>query len=97
VVLRLRGNNQVGATAIDALNEYAHELAEAGGRLYLTGMDEVVNERLRRAEKLRVDEEVYIYPATEVLGQSTRDAIAAANAWLRETQDDSPPEGDDAP
>lgn len=56
-----------------------------------------MNERLRRADKLRVDEEVYIYPATEVLGQSTRDAIAAANAWLRETEDDPPPDGDDAP
>jgi hypothetical protein len=60
-------------------------------------MDEAVSARLRRAEKLRVAEEVYIYPATEVLGQATRDAIAAANAWLRETQDDPQPESDDAP
>jgi sulfate permease, SulP family len=97
VVLRLRGNNQVGATVIDALNDYAHELAEAGGRLYLTGMDEVASEKLRRAEKLRLDEEVYIYPATEVLGGSTRDAIEAANAWLLGTRDDSPPKDEEAP
>ena len=49
------------------------------------------------AEKLGLDEEVYIYPATEVLGGSTRDAIEAANAWLLGTRDDSPPKDEDAP
>jgi SulP family sulfate permease len=91
VVLRLRENNQVGATLIDVLDEYAHELADAGGRLYLSGMDKAVSAQLQRADKLRLDEEVYIYPATEVLGGSTREAIEAANAWLRRTEDDDAP------
>jgi SulP family sulfate permease len=97
VVLRLRGNSQAGATVIDALNEYAHELSEASGRLYLSGVDEAVAARLRRAGKLRLGEEVHLYSATEVLGGSTRDAVEAADAWLRRTRDGSPPEDDDAP
>jgi SulP family sulfate permease len=92
VVLRLRGNNQIGATLIDALNDYAHELANAGGRLYLSGMDKSVSDRLERAKRLDFDEEVLLFPATDILGESTRDAIGAANDWLREYRED----GDDA-
>ena len=92
VVIRLRGNNQIGATLIDVMNDYAHELASSGGRLYLSGMDEQVSDRLKRAHRLDLDEEVVLFPATDVLGESTRDAIAAANDWLRQYRND----GDDA-
>lgn len=85
VVLRLRGNSQIGATVIDTLNDYAHALAEAGGRLYLSGMDERVSDRLQRAHKFRLDDEVYLFPATGILGGSTRDAITAAKEWLRQS------------
>lgn len=88
VILRLRGNSQIGATVIDVLNDYAHELAKAGGLLYLNGMDEQVSDRLERARRLELDNEVILIPATDILGESTRRAIAHANTWLRPYRED---------
>ncbi|WP_370458955.1 SulP family inorganic anion transporter [Aggregicoccus sp. 17bor-14] len=85
VVLRLRGNSQVGTTSIEVLNDYAHALADAGGRLYLSGMTDEVSERLERAHRLELDEEVSLFPATHVLGGSTRDAVSAARDFLRQS------------
>ena len=53
VVLRLRGRTQVGATLIEVLDEYADELAEAGGRLYLSGVDERVSTQLQAGRQAR--------------------------------------------
>ncbi len=88
VILRLRGNSQVGATSIDVLNEYAHALAGVGGRLYLSGMNDQVSERLERARRLDLDDEVVLFPATGILGESTERAVAAANAFLRQDRAD---------
>jgi SulP family sulfate permease len=88
VILRLRGNSQVGATVIDVLNDYAHELGNVGGRLYLNGMDEQVSKRLERARRFDLDEGVVLFPATDILGESTRHAIAHANDWLRPYRED---------
>src|SRR5690606_12909718 len=49
VVLRIRGNSQIGATFIDEIHGYAHELAQHGGRLYLCGMTPDLADKLRRA------------------------------------------------
>lgn len=87
VILRLRGYTNVGATLIDVLDEYADRLAEAGGRLYLSGVDDEVSEQLRRAGKLDLDEAVQVVPADEVLGASTERALANASAWLGGTRD----------
>lgn len=82
VVLRLRGYTQVGATLVEVLDDYADELAEAGGRLYLSGVDEDVSEHLRRAGKLDLEGAVRLVPAVDDLGASTRHAVADARAWL---------------
>ncbi|WP_102126820.1 SulP family inorganic anion transporter [Deinococcus planocerae] len=84
VVLRLRGNHQIGSTLIEVLNDYAHELAEAGGRLYLAGMDEQVGERLQRARKFDLDKEVVLVPASHILGGATQEAVSAGAEWLRQ-------------
>lgn len=94
VIIRLRGNSQIGSTLIDVLNDYAHELAEAGGRLYLAGMDEQVIERLQRARQLDLDEEVVLVQASEVLGSATREAVAAAKDFLRQYRDEDDAEGE---
>ncbi len=88
VILRLRGNSQVGATLIDVINEYAHALAAGGGRLFLCGMEEQVSERLKRAERLELHDEVAIFPATGVLRDSTKQAVDAANEYLRDRRED---------
>jgi SulP family sulfate permease len=82
VVLRLRGRTRAGSTLIDVLDEYADKLREVGGRLYLSGVQPALAEQLRDAGKLDIEREVWITPAQEIVGSSTRDAIAQANAWL---------------
>ena len=89
VILRLRGRTRVGATLIEVLDDYADELAEVGGRLYLSGVDENVSAQLRRAGKLDLNRVVWLVPAVEVLGESTEQARTSANAWLGSARGDS--------
>ena len=82
VVLRLRGRTSAGATLIEVLDDYADDLAEVGGRLYLSGVDERLAAQLRRAGKLDLDHAVHLVPALDVYGASTMQAIENARAWL---------------
>ena len=82
VVLRLRGRTRVGSTLIDVLDDYADDLRDVGGRLYLSGVHADVAAQLRRAGKLELGQNVWVLPAEEVLGVSTAGAIAQADAWL---------------
>jgi sulfate permease, SulP family len=82
VVLRLRGRTRIGSTLIDVLAAYAGILAEAGGRLYLSGVDEHVRAQIRRSQKLDEEGPVRIFAATNVVGESTGSARADAEAWL---------------
>lgn len=82
VVLRLHGRTRIGATLIEVLDDYADDLADAGGRLYLSGVDEDVAVLLRRTGKLDLDNAVHIVPARPVLGAATEEAVALAEAWL---------------
>lgn len=70
VVLRMRGRTQVGATLIDVLDEYADELANRGGRLYLAGVDADVASVLKHAHKLEIGEDVQIFPEGEIVAGS---------------------------
>jgi SulP family sulfate permease len=90
VVLRLRGRTQVGATLIEVLDDYADELAEAGGRLYLSGVDERLSRQLRQAGKLDLNRAVHLVPAGAIIGESTEQALADANRWLGSTRNDQP-------
>jgi SulP family sulfate permease len=89
VVLRLRGRTRVGATLIEVLDNYADDLAEVNGRLYLSGVDDRLATQLRRAGKLDLDHAVHLVPARDVLGASTQQAIEQAIAWLGSTSGDS--------
>jgi len=91
VVLRIRGNNQIGATFIEEINDYAHELAGRGGRLYLCGMTEDLADKLRRADRFELGDEVVLVPGTNVLGSSLQAAVQDAEQWL---QEDRTPEED---
>jgi SulP family sulfate permease len=88
VVLRLRGRTTVGSTLVDVLDEYAESLAEVDGRLYLSGVDDTIARLLERTRKLDLSGTVRMVRATEVLGESTRDAIASARRWLNEASDE---------
>jgi sulfate permease, SulP family len=87
VILRLRGRITVGATLIDELTGYADQLAEANGRLYLTGLSEEVDEQMASTGKLREADPVRAYSATPIVGESTRAAVDDARMWLLRTSD----------
>jgi SulP family sulfate permease len=91
VVLRLRGHTRIGATLIDVLDSYADDLAEVGGRLYLSGLNEQASNQLRQAGKLDLDEVVHLVPEDVIIGASTQQAVASANAWLGQGRDEAPP------
>lgn len=82
VILRLRGRHTLGATLIEVLAQYADELREAGGRLYLTGISPHAYDQIVRTGKLRLTGPVRAYEATPVRGASTREARADAETWL---------------
>jgi SulP family sulfate permease len=81
-VLRLRGRRDLGATLIDVLAHYADAITGAGGRLYLSGVGPQAYEQIVRTGKLRLTGPVRAYEVTPVLGESTREAHADAEAWL---------------
>jgi SulP family sulfate permease len=83
VILRLRGRTKVGATLIDVLADYADDLDERDGRLYLTGVSDVVAAQLRHSRKLDLGGRVHILGADRTLGASTDRALALANEWLQ--------------
>ncbi len=82
VVLRLRGHTKIGATFVDVVAGYARELDQAGGRLYLAGIDHEAREQLLRTRKVSPADARRIYAATPIVGESTEDAVLAAEAWL---------------
>jgi sulfate permease, SulP family len=93
VVLRLRGRTSLGATFIKVASDYADRLAEAGGRLYLSGLQPSLTERLRRNGSIEGPE--HAFEATPVIGESTRAAYRDAEAWLVRRRATEPPAADE--
>ena len=83
VVVRMRGHEEIGATFIDMLDDYADDLESGGGRLYLTGLTERMARQLRLSGKLDVGETVHLSRAEPRIGAATAAAAADARAWLR--------------
>ena len=84
VVLRLRGRTSLGATFVKVIADYAERLAEVDGRLYLSGLDTGMTERLRHTGRL--EGSVRTFEATPLVGESTEAARHAAQAWLVKKQ-----------
>ena len=82
VVLRLRGRSRLGATFHVVVSDYAARLAAAGGRLYLSGVDPVLVEQLRRTGRVDVAGPVVVRVAEPALWRSTDAARRDAEAWL---------------
>jgi SulP family sulfate permease len=85
VVLRLRRRTSLGATFVKVVADYASRLADADGRLYLTGLEPSLTERLRRTGHL--EGPVRTFEATPVVGESTQAAYLDAEAWLVKKHD----------
>lgn len=81
VVLRLRGRTSLGATFFTVIAGYARRLEEVGGRLYLTGLDPALADRLRSTDRVPLTGSARLYEATPVLGASTTAALRDAETW----------------
>lgn len=77
VVLRLRGRTTLGATFLKVVGDYGRTLHDAGGALYLTGVDPELAAGWERDGTVRRLAGVRVVPATPLLGESTRVALAA--------------------
>lgn len=87
VVLRLRGHNHIGATMIEIISNYADQIQDVDGRLYLSGMSVAAYDQIARNQKIRLTGPVRVYEATPILGESTHEAVTEAEAWLvRQTE-----------
>ncbi|MFZ4809724.1 MAG: SulP family inorganic anion transporter [Ilumatobacteraceae bacterium] len=81
VVLRLRGRMTLGATFYAVLEQYASRLAAVGGTLTLTGLAPGVVQQMERTRRFDMAGPVTLYPATEVLFESTERGYRDAQAW----------------
>ena len=84
VVLRLRGRTSLGATFIKVASDYAERLADVGGRLYLSGLQPSLTERLHRTGT--IDGPMRAFEATPIVGESTHEAYLDAESWLVKRQ-----------
>ncbi|HFD39054.1 MAG TPA: SulP family inorganic anion transporter [Anaerolineae bacterium] len=85
VILRMRGRSRIGSTFLQILERYAAKLRAGGGKLMLSGVHPYVWEQLERTETFDIIPQADVFPATDILGQSTLDALAAAREWLAQS------------
>jgi sulfate permease, SulP family len=82
VVIRLRGRTVIGATAFSILSSYAGELAEGGGRLYLSGISPELMSQFRSSGRIGSSGPITVFEAASTIGASTRAAIADGESYL---------------
>jgi SulP family sulfate permease len=87
VVLRMRGETNVGSTFLIVIGHYASQLRAAGGKLFLSGIDPAVKRRMARTGHLDEIGEENVFVADHQISSSTDAAMAVGAAWLESTRD----------
>ena len=82
VILRMHGRSRIGSTFVQILERYAGRVQANGGKLMLSGVSQHVWDQLERTETFETIPEEDVFLTTETLGESTRQAVAAAKRWL---------------
>ncbi len=82
VIIRLRGRTQLGATFFLVIDAYAERLTRAGGRLFLSGLDEGLHAQYARSREQVGHHLVTVLAATDIIGESTEVASAEAREWI---------------
>ncbi|TDE95942.1 SulP family inorganic anion transporter [Occultella glacieicola] len=80
VVLRLRGRSTLGVTFFTVVADYARRLEGTGGRLYLSGLSEDLVNYWDTERLSGVGAALEVFPATDVIGESTLHALEAATS-----------------
>ena len=93
VVLRVRGRSEIGTTFLDVVSRYAERVTTNGGKLLLSGIEPELKDRMERTGHLSRIGEENVFVATSFLGESTRAAFDAGNAWLATFKVDHPGQG----
>lgn len=94
VVLRVRGRGEIGTTFLDVVSRYAERVNGNGGKLLLSGLDSDLKDRMERTGHLARIGEENVFVATSYIGESTRAAFDAGQAWLATFKPDHPEPGD---
>jgi SulP family sulfate permease len=97
VIFRMRNSAQIGSTFVLAAERYAAELQANGGKLLMSGLTEKVKQQLIITETTDTISEDDLYMATEVIGESTRAAMEAARAWIKQGAAQETVENNDEP
>ncbi len=82
VVMRLRGQSEVGSTFFKVIGKYADQIRDHSGRLILTGVQPNVRERMLRTGNLELIGEENVLMAGHVLGGSTLAGYDLGADWL---------------
>ena len=82
VILRLRGTEHIGSTAIRWLERYNTDLRESGNLLMLTGVAPQLKEELSKAKVLEQIGEGNVFEAQPGYGAAEDEALEAAQKWL---------------
>ena len=90
IILRLRGTEHVGSTAIKSLQSHNAELREGGNLLMLAGVHPDLLQELKKAGVLDQIGAENVFEAQAGIGESEDVALEAAQKWLEE-QAASPP------
>ncbi|NCF68526.1 MAG: STAS domain-containing protein, partial [Chloroflexi bacterium] len=87
VILRLRGTEHIGSTAIRWLERYNSDLREGGNLLMLAGVQPRLVEELKKAKVLDQIGEENVFAAQTGLGAAEDEALEAAQKWLSSRPD----------
>jgi len=82
VILRLRGTEHIGSTAIRWLERYNADLRDGGNLLMLAGIAPELKEELTKAKVLEQIGEENIFEAQSGFGAAEDEALKAAQKWL---------------
>jgi SulP family sulfate permease len=82
VILNLRGRRSIGSSFVRVMERYDARLKAAGGKLMLSGVDKNVRAQLERTETTDDISAGDIFMVTPRVHESTRQALAEAEAWL---------------
>jgi SulP family sulfate permease len=85
VIIRLRDRDEVGSTFIRVVERYTRELQANGCKLMLAGISDRVWEQLEKTELLDLIGPQNVFLAQPRFGAALEEALAAAQAWLDES------------
>lgn len=82
VIMVLRERSELGSTFLNVLGRYSRDLSEQGSRLILAGVHPQAKEQLNRTGLMRTLGPNNIFMATDRIGESTLEAMHAAEEWI---------------